>query len=501
MLSEKEQDIAALRARLRASEELRGGALGRLERLEAQLGSPAPALSAEDAEALRVQLGSRLEALERLAAARGALPAGVAAAREVAAQNGEAAAAELERRVAALERAARGQSSGEVAEALQQLQATQRLVEELRQQLNVSNAGRSALAGEAERWQGEAESLKREAVALRERLATVEREAVGLRERLTAAEREVAPAASAAREAEGLRVRLAEAVAQASLLGSQLAGREADVHRLERRVAELEASRGREELGAPLGSSRRHESTSPADGYGGMPTRALDEPRLGRPLEVPYKLAAQQEPVEKAEQEWWQRPTLPGPTEATNVARQAAIAHVNGIDGLTAAAHAQQSTSLMGTPLGGGPRTPPPPGPTAARAVQLLSGGAEFLGGGQTSSRLTSVASASEFPKLRDPSPQARQLQAASPPQGGAAGAAALLARSQSVPVQVRRTGAATTTTVGSTPSVSLARWAASPVPNHDGGRTIAAVGAPGQGLLLQSSAPGGVPVAVTARW
>lgn len=582
VLAEKEQDIAALRARLRASEELRGGALGRLERLETQLSAGAGAAAAacaaaaspDEAEAARAQLNCRLEALERFVAQGLPADANGAPAREPPPAAQAPSATELERRLAAVERGVRGLAGGgggeAAGEAAQQLLATQRLVEQLREQLSVSNAGRAALAGEAERWQAEAEAQRREVAALRERLAAAEREAGPLRERLAAAEREAAPAAAVAREAEGLRVRLAEAVSQAGLLASQLAARESDVVRLERRLAELE---GREEFGtASVGSSRRPEAcgTSAADAVAtalgtAPPTRLLDANRLldetwrcGN-LEVPYNLAVPDGQDRASDAEWWQRHAFG--TEPPQ-ARQGSAVHAHGPDGLASttqvhdvismwprrdaasATKAPPGTSTLGTPLAG-QRTPPPPAaqqgnaveplglgsrarsPTSRAAQQqpygTLGAGTDVLGGGQTSARLTSVASASELPKLRDPSPQqARHALAASPVQGGTA---AVLARSQSVPVHVRRPGAATPA-VGSTPSVSLARWAASPVPGHEGGRPLGAggggnAGTPGPafgggtpahsppaqalggggGLLLQGGGAGGLPLAVTARW
>merc|ERR1719356_2108671 len=82
MLAEKEQDITALRSRLRASEEVKGDALSRLEQLEARLcnlppggtGNPsretaalAPETSVATGIAAHVEVAERLQASQRLA--------------------------------------------------------------------------------------------------------------------------------------------------------------------------------------------------------------------------------------------------------------------------------------------------------------------------------------------------------------------------------------------------------------------------------------------------
>lgn len=128
MLAEKEQDIVTLRARLRASEELKGHALGRLELLEAQLSSlPPPG-------------GDGL--YDCTAAAQAAVHEAVQAA-----------------------------AHNEVAE---QLRASQRQADHLRGMFAASEAGRRELAERLERSELEAEEARREAGALFEHLAALE---------------------------------------------------------------------------------------------------------------------------------------------------------------------------------------------------------------------------------------------------------------------------------------------------------------------------------------
>lgn len=183
MLEEKEQDLEKLRAKLRASEALQGGALIRLERMEAQLQS----CSANGAEAPPEEISERLAALEALAATRGYASASSC--------DGSFAA-----RVEALERY------------ISQLADSHRQLAE----------SKALLAVQA----SEAQAFRKEATELRERLA--------------AAEKAGAPVSAGVRETAALQARLAEAVQQASLLGSQLRSKEQVAQRLERRVVELE---------------------------------------------------------------------------------------------------------------------------------------------------------------------------------------------------------------------------------------------------------------------
>lgn len=144
MLAEKEQDIVALRARLRTSEELKGDALGHVERLEAQV---------------RVSSGGFSEV-------------------------------------------ARAAQEHEAAEAAEQLQASRRLAEQLQQQLSESQA---------------------EVQLCRARAGEAQREVRQLQERV---------------------VGLLQLEQQAAASSNQLSAREAEVLRLERRVAELEGCAG-----------------------------------------------------------------------------------------------------------------------------------------------------------------------------------------------------------------------------------------------------------------
>jgi len=177
MLAEKEQDIMALRARLRTSEEMKG-------HLEAQLNA-----------------GGSSFGVDRTAAM-------------------------------AQQQAVHAASQSEAAE---KLQASQRLAEQLREQLQASQAGRAALADELERSRAEAGETRREALQLRERLASVEQQ---LSQQSGAS---LLPGTTPD-EVEALRGRLAATMEQAFGLNTQLSARDADVARLERRISELEGS-------------------------------------------------------------------------------------------------------------------------------------------------------------------------------------------------------------------------------------------------------------------
>eukprot|EP00933_Yihiella_yeosuensis_P079058 TRINITY_DN9114_c0_g1_i1.p1 TRINITY_DN9114_c0_g1~~TRINITY_DN9114_c0_g1_i1.p1 ORF type:complete len:405 (+),score=85.34 TRINITY_DN9114_c0_g1_i1:71-1285(+) len=121
---------------------------------------------------------------------------------------------------------------------IEELQETQRVVNQLQEQLAVSNAGRLAIAAEAERWQAEAEALQKQAIDFQNLLAESKKQIRMLQE----SQQSVA-STQEAREVEALKTRLAQAVEKSSMLGSQLVAREADVARLERRVAALEGNR------------------------------------------------------------------------------------------------------------------------------------------------------------------------------------------------------------------------------------------------------------------
>lgn len=239
-----------LQARLHASEALQGGALARLEQLEAVLGS-APLFAISDGSIKErshspcsQHLSERLSILERAAAERGLLTNGHASC------DGEA---EFSKRLLVLEHVAT--QAFEAAEALrkegeakdEQFRGSQQLVQELQKHLEVSNAGRAAFADELDRWRREAEALRAEADALRASLGRAELE---VREQAASKQ---APAPTF--EVEAMRCRLKQSVQEASLLRSQLAAREADVTRLERRVRELEG---------PLGASSKGGISSTA---------------------------------------------------------------------------------------------------------------------------------------------------------------------------------------------------------------------------------------------
>lgn len=229
MLAEKEEDLQAARLRLQASEDLQGQALSRLERLEAHFGVTMN--GHVKASSGNKSLTARLDSLEQLAMDCRLLgetgAGGVCDGSET----------DLWRRVASLESAAENwrvtYAGNEMA---QQLLASHRLVEQLREQLHSSNAGHAQqqLWREVNRWRGEAEAIREQAEAWHHQ------------------------ATGSTREVEALRGRLADSLREASILRNQLATREADVKHLEKNVADLQAN------GSP---SRR--SPSQAE-FGGM---------------------------------------------------------------------------------------------------------------------------------------------------------------------------------------------------------------------------------------
>jgi len=469
LLEEHERDIAALRQRLRASEELSGGALGRLERLEAQLGRP----FASDCRSKPSGVDERLDALEQLVM--------------MGHSSGSANPSELENRVTTLERSACGLASS-AAGGNGSSEATQRLVEQLREQLAVSDAGRAALANETEHWQQQSRTLRRESSVLRERLVASESECSDLRERAVSAARDVAPTQAAKREADILRARVSESVAQASLLGSQLAARESDVARLERYLVEFEGAKcgggtfsSREESGSnSLGGSRRHDTSSAAEALAAVfrGPRSLEETRLCQRLDVSHHHSSQEPAVVRVESRVGQVNGSEPITSSIQTQRQQRD--------VSSARNAPQPVAPVLTPAearrplrgvagGCGTWTPPPMRAAAEPMVsnpQVLTASSscyEFAGTVQPVARLGNASSSVDFLKLqqRDPSPQTRHMQLASPVQTLKP---LVQPRSQSVPVQVRRASAPPPAT-GGNPSVPLARWAVSPVTGPDSSR------------------------------
>jgi len=463
LLEEHERDIAALRQRLRASEELSGGALGRLERLEAQLGRAGIAV-ASNCRSTRPGVDERLDALEQLVMGHSCT---------------SATPAELEDRVTMLERNARGLVSS-AASGNGSTEATQRLVQQLREQLAVSDAGRATLAGESEHWQLQSRTLRTESSLLRERLVASENDCSELRERTAGAARHLAPAQAAKREADILRARVTESVAQASLLGSQLAARESDIVRLERCLVEFEGAKSgggtfssREDS---LGGSRRHD-TSAAEALAAVfrGPRSLEETRLCQRLDMPHHHSSQEPTVVRVESRLGQvngSELIASSTTAQRQQRDASSAR-SAPQPAPVLTPAEARRPLRGVAGGCGTWTPPPTRAAAAETMvsnpQVLTASNscyEFAGTVQPSARLSNASSSVDFLKLqqRDPSPQQQQrhMQLASPVQ--------VQPRSQSVPVQVRR-ASAPPPAVGGNLSVSLARWAVSPVTGPDSGR------------------------------
>mmetsp|Transcript_131574 Transcript_131574/g.262555 ORF Transcript_131574/g.262555 Transcript_131574/m.262555 type:complete len:507 (-) Transcript_131574:16-1536(-) len=465
LLDEYERDIAALRQRLRASEECSGGGLGRLERLEAQLGRPGVAAVALNSRSTPPGVDERLDALEQL----------------VMGHNGASATPpELEGRVATLERSARGLAST-AANGNGSTEATQRLVEQLREQLAVSDAGRAALAGESEHWQLQSRTLRRESSLLRERLVVSENECSELRERTASAARDLAPAQAAKREADILRARVTESVAQASLLGSQLAARESDVARLERCLVDFDGAKSgggafssREESGLnSLGGSRRHDTSSAAEALAAVfrGPRSLEETRLCQRLDMSHHHLPQEPTVVRVESRLGQvngSEPLASSSQSQRQQRDTSSARSAPQPVAPVLTPAEARRPLRGVAGGCGTWTPPPmraepmiPNPQVLTASNSCY---EFAGTAQPVARLSNASSSVDFLKLqqRDPSPHSRHMQLASPVQ--------VQPRSQSVPVQVRRASAPPPATGGNT-SVPLARWAVSPVIGPDSSR------------------------------
>lgn len=228
MLAEKEQDIAMLQTRLRNSEAMHGEALSRLEGLEVRLGvarsngcaenwpDPGATAAGKSKGELQTQLSHRIEALERLVNKQGvhtvASPA--PAVPGVPDKGIEA----LERRVFFLEQI---EMDAAVAD---KLRVAQQHSEILARKLEESQSEHCSAIQQANRWRVEAEALQK-------KLADLSKSVGEARE---------SAAAASAREFSALHAKLAQSVSQASVLRSQLKSREADVHRLECRVAELQ---------------------------------------------------------------------------------------------------------------------------------------------------------------------------------------------------------------------------------------------------------------------
>lgn len=455
MLKDKEQDIAVLKARLRASEEMRGANLDRLERFELLFSAGGASGVAAGAATDAASLGDRLERLERFATSQGAaLPHGLT---RVSMDGADS----TVQRIVALESALQSLSANGPVDSLQQL------AEQLREQLTASFASRTAMAAESEKWRAESEALQRDAAAFQGEVESAERECVVLRERLAETAREASAAAAAVREVEALRARLADSTAQASLLSSQLSARDADVAQLERRLADASRWGGvagcKGDPGSCGGSARWHAaSASPVTEV----RTATPQAESGRGnLEVPYNILLPDSSADSMNSATTLCPRWDAPLQRA----------------------AQQKGA------GWGPWTPPPGGrvelssqnnrtrsPVSARSMQVQATSStsfaspmEPVAAGQRTPRLVSISSNKELPHMRAPSPQTPHLQVASPLQGVAA-MAPPPPRSQSVPVQVRQAspgGAAA-------PAVCLARWAGVPGSGVADGR--------GQGLTAQ---------------
>lgn len=391
--------MASLRARLHTSEELKGDALGRLEFLEAQLGAEGGGMGASHATALA-------EAMAQQALAQ---------------QASQAAAAQ--------------------SEVVEQLRASQAFAEQLREQLAMSKIGRSSLAEELERSRSETEEARREASNLRERLGLLEQQ-----------ESSAAPTAVAMRELESTQARLAQAMEQTAAFGHQLTLRDADVARLEKRVAELEAGSG----AATAATSSRGRLGAASAAVGGAPpavTSAREAsceltmaPRsLFGDTSTTYDVASvTPATVLEAGSSGGVRPIEPlrswrgTPPAVTRQPSPHLTASTNTVAGVAAVSLPSEPVAASTAP----PRTLSSSASTGDFRTQQLSSSAsatEF----RPPRELSSSASTGDFrghsrelvPPRTPPQPPV------SPTRAGAAAATVqpIMSRSQSVPVQVRR--------------------------------------------------------------
>lgn len=492
MLAEKEQDIAQLQARLRTSEALHGEALSRLEGLEVKLGAVRGAATnggvdggavahvpgtGKSQEEVRRQLANRIDALERLANAQGLslrlAMNGPSVDRGAMSQGGGAAEA-LEKRVALLEHVGMGQDVAD------KLRSSNQQIEILSRKLEESQSEQRSAMQQATRWRAEAEALQRKVDDLTK----------------TVADAREAAAAASAREVETVHAKLAQSVSQASLLRSQLKSREADVHRLECRVAELQgwgpAATG-EGLDTTLASSNSKHNMS------------LDTTLR---MSVDDKLSHMGCAVDPT-----RTPMTPGPpcgpcaAAAVPILGTGPAPWVAAPSVLPCAAHGAPNGSW--TPPGRGPHfgAGPPSARTTSphRNLRMQSAGTPQAGFGPPvaamipvssvdaiSSGRLSRASSGELRVLRDASPQAVQHLVSS-----GDGVTVLMQRSQSVPVHrvVSAQPSSPATAVnnargaGCQGAVSLARWANSPPPSGHGhgcgGSGIGAATAGGQASSL----------------
>jgi len=307
-----------------------------------------------------------------------------------------------------------------------------------------------------------------------------------LRERTAGAARDLAPAQAAKREADILRARVTESVAQASLLGSQLAAKESDILRLERCLVEFEGAKSGggtfSSWEDSLGGSRRHDTSSAAEAHTAVfwGSRSLEETRLCQRLDMPHHHSSQEPTVVRVEGRLGQvngSELIASSTTAQRQQRDASSARSAPQPVAPVLTPAQARRPLRGVAGGCGTWTPPPTRAAADSMVsnpQVLTASNscyEFAGTMQPSARLSNASGSVDFLKLqqRDPSPQQQQrhMQLASPVQTFKP---LVQPRSQSVPVQVRR-ASAPPPAAGGNLSVSLARWAVSPVTGPDSGR------------------------------
>mmetsp|Transcript_66097 Transcript_66097/g.158110 ORF Transcript_66097/g.158110 Transcript_66097/m.158110 type:complete len:461 (-) Transcript_66097:154-1536(-) len=400
LLVEKEEAIELLQKRLRSAED----SSARLDRLEAALGVAAPS-----ANVAARPSDDRIDALIALAMERHGTPAADAA---IIKENGHVLKGELN-----------GKSEAAPTE--------------LREQLQLANSRCMELASESARRVAESETLRQEVESLRARVATAEAEA--------------AAQAPLRRELETLRSRLKTAVQEASVLRSQLASRDADIVRLERSVAELEGwaphlgGRRQDEVGRlPVkvyddayrqvyrGSSMPGATTSvvsTATGCEGMSTASSMQYSSVAPGGILYGTTERSSPA------------CAGRTPVT-----VAAGSVRGGDAVVAVAHAVSARTRS-------PVRPAPQLSTSPVSVVPMVGTPPAVHSGQQSS----IRSVGDAPT--------RWGEPKTPPHAiltDGSRTTTIVHRSQSVPVPVRHASPGPVRLSGQ-PSVSLARWAASP--------------------------------------
>eukprot|EP00929_Paragymnodinium_shiwhaense_P100553 TRINITY_DN6296_c1_g1_i4.p1 TRINITY_DN6296_c1_g1~~TRINITY_DN6296_c1_g1_i4.p1 ORF type:complete len:686 (-),score=169.31 TRINITY_DN6296_c1_g1_i4:122-2179(-) len=328
MLAEKEEDLAALQVRLRASEQFNHSALVRLERLEAKFGLQALQGHGHSGHGVADKdiLGKRLQRLEtvteevRQGAACGS--GGVAI------ENGNDSSFLLRAALAPDDEAGGASSS-------------QRLVEQLRQQLSLTMSRQVA--------------AEREASELQSRLSQTETKA-------EAQEQAVLQALMAYRQLEAqLRQQIAQGISETEGLRAQLVRKEEDVLRLEGRVVELQGLLQRAAVAPNPGADGR---SSPSPGVLGS-REALSSEEAVAPLRTELSVATVLQLPQQPELD----------IGATNlVASTASAASTGSCQTVNAVQLAAMSTSHRPPAAAGGPAAAASPARPQAGPRQLSPG-------------------------------------------------------------------------------------------------------------------------------